>query len=205
MSRQAAARLVRGRWLIACGLGEAAGIALVATTYAAIDRGYVAAIPLPILAAGAWEGLCLGCAQALVLRRVGIVPSRWIGLTVAGAVVGYGLSFLGGAGQGSGGGPEPSLAIITLLGAAMGVLMGALMGGLQAFAGHGHLRARRWILASMAGWAPAMAAIMLGAGSVDSSFALGEITLAGAASGAVAGLALGFVTGLALPAGAGRN
>jgi len=45
---------------------------------------------------------------------------------------------------------------------------------------------------------------MLGAGSVDRSFSLGEIALAGAVSGAFAGLALGLVTGLALPAGAGK-
>jgi len=76
---------------------------------------------------------------------------------------------------------------------------------LQALAGRGRLRAGRWILASMAGWAPAMAAIMLGAGSVDATFSLGAIALAGAVSGAIAGLALGVVTAFALPAGAGRG
>jgi len=186
-------------------LGEAAGIAVVATTYAAVDRGLLAGGALPILAAGAWEGACLGCAQAFVLRRFHVAASRWIGLTLAGAVLGYGLSLLGGAGQGGEAQAEPSLAMMALLGAGLGIVMGAIMGALQALAGRGQLQARRWIAASMAGWAPAMAALMLGAGSVDASFSLAGIALAGAVSGAVAGLALGAITGFALPAGAGKG
>jgi hypothetical protein len=196
--------VLAGRWIAACALGEAAGIALVACAYAAVDRGLVATAPA-ILAAGAWEGLCLGAGQALVLARIGLSPLRWTGLTVAGAVLGYGLSLLGGAGQGGDAGPEPSIALMALMGAGLGVVMGAMMGAVQALGAGQRLRTGRWILANMAGWAPAMAAIMLGAGSVDRSFTMAGIALTGAGSGAVAGLALGIVTAFALPAGAGKG
>jgi hypothetical protein len=205
MSHVASAWRNRLHWFLACALGEAAGIAVVATTYAAMDRGLLTGLALPSLAAGAWEGACLGTAQALILRRFRIAAPRWIGLTLAAAVLGYGLSLLGGAGQGGDGQAEPSLAMMGLLGAGLGVVMGAMMGTLQALAGRGRLRARRWICANMAGWAPAMAAIMLGAGSVDASFSLACIATAGAVSGAIAGLALGVITGFALPAGAGKG
>ena len=194
---------MRTRWIIACGTGDAAGIALVATAYAALDRGLVSGDGWWIMMAGAWEGLCLGGAQAVVLRR-SIMPLRWIALTALGAATAYGLSLVGGAGGQSTGESEPPLALIVLLGAAMGLFMGAPMGVLQWLAARGILSARRWIAANMAGWALAMAVIMLGAASVENSFPLALIALAGAFSGAVAGVLLGLVTGLALP-GEGRR
>lgn len=195
---------MRARWIIACGTGEAAGIALVATAYAALDRGLVSGSGLWIMLAGAWEGFCLGGAQGWALRRCGVAEIRWIALTVLGAAIGYGLSLLGGAGGEGGSGAEPPLALVVLLGAGMGLFMGAIMGALQWLAACGILSAKRWIAANMAGWALAMAAIMLGAATVESSFPLALITLSGAFSGAVAGVLLGLVTGLALP-GEGRR
>ena len=188
----------RRPWIAACALGEALGIAAVATTYAALDRGLVANATVWILIAGAWEGLSLGSAQALVLRRFGIVPLAWIALTMAGAIVGYGLSLLGGAG-GSDSAEEPSLALIIVLGAGMGVAMGALMGAFQSLGARRILSPRKWIVANMAGWALAMPVIMAAATSVERSFPLALITAIGAASGGVAGAALGIVTSLALP------
>lgn len=72
------------RWCLACLVGEALGIAIVATAYAALDRGVLADTTNVILTAGAWEGLALGTAQAFVLRRLGVDPLSWIVLTVAG-------------------------------------------------------------------------------------------------------------------------
>ena len=86
------------RWVAACTLAEALGITVVSVTYAALDRNLIAPAAPWILLAGAWEGLCLGSAQAFFLRRLRINPALWIGLTIAGAIVGYGLSLLGGAG-----------------------------------------------------------------------------------------------------------
>lgn len=190
---------MRPSWIMACTAGESAGIALVATVYAALDRGLLAHAALPVLAAGAWEGLCLGGAQALALRRVGVAVSPWIGLTMLGAVIGYGLSLLGGAGSGGADTPEPPFWLVILLGVAMGLGMGAVMGGLQWLAARHVLRASRWILASMGGWAAAMAVIMAGASTAQATWPLGLIAVAGAVSGGIAGALLGLITGLALP------
>jgi hypothetical protein len=55
-------------------------------------------------------------------------------------------------------------------------------------------------MANTAGWALAMAVIMLGAASVEQSFPLALIALWGAVSGGIAGVLLGLVTSVALPA-----
>lgn len=193
-------RKVARRWMAACMLGEAFGIAVVATTYAAIDRGLLAPAAPWILTAGAWEGLCLGAAQALILRTHGIRPLPWAALTVVAAVGGYGLSLLGGAGgAGAGGGREPGIILLLGLGVAMGLVMGALMGAIQWVGGRRKLGLFRWIGANALGWGPAMAVIMIAATSVQASWPLYCITLAGAGGGAIAGLLVGAATSLALP------
>ena len=53
---------MRLRWIVFCLLGEALGIAAVATAYAAVDRGLLSPASSWIIGAGAWEGLCLGAA-----------------------------------------------------------------------------------------------------------------------------------------------
>ncbi len=186
-------RPLAGLWLTGLPLAEAAGIAGVALAYALIDRGRLAPPFAWVLLAGAWEGLCLGGAQAAVLRPLGARPAPWVALTVAGATAGYGLSLLGGAG-GGGGGPEPPLWLMTLAGAGAGVAMGALLGALQSLALPPPLRARSWIAANALGWAVAMAVIMTGAGMVGSDWSLGAVVLTGAASGALAGLAVALAT-----------
>lgn len=192
---------MKARWIISNAIGEAAGIAVVATTYAALDRNMLTNPVLPILAAGAWEGFCLGSAQALVLRQVGIVRSRWIALTVFGAMIGYGLSLLGGAGQHEAADQaEIATLMIVLIGAAMGLAMGALMGGIQSLGAGNHLSKKHWILANLVGWGPAMAVIMLGASVVDRSMSLAAIAMAGGVSGGLAGAILGAITQFALPA-----
>lgn len=191
---------MNAKWIISNAVGEGIGIALVATVYAALDRQLLSGSTLPILVAGAWEGLCLGCAQAWILRSAGIEPKRWIALTVIGAALGYGLSLLGGAGQAEAADQaEPSIGLIMMLGAALGLFMGALMGGIQSIGAGGILSRKHWILANLIGWAPAMAVIMFGASVVDRSMTLGAIALAGAASGGSAGALLGAITQTALP------
>jgi hypothetical protein len=188
----------RLRWIIACILGEAAGIAVVAATYAALDRGLIQT-PLWILVAGAWEGLCLGALQALVLRRFGVRFGGWLIATVLSAAIGYGLSLVAGAGGAGDSAAEPGLALLIALGAAMGVAMGALIGAAQWLAAQRALSFARWTNANAIGWAPAMAIIMIAATSVSSDWALPHIALAGALAGAAAGLAVGLATSAALP------
>lgn len=196
---------MRVNWIIACVVGEAAGIAVVAATYAALDRGIVHPVWTWILAAGAVEGVCLGGAQALVLRRLGVRPWRWIVATVLGAVTGYGLSLLGGAGSNDVG-AEPSLVLLAGLGALMGLAMGALLGAAQAIGVRGKVHMLGWITANAIGWAPAMCIIMIAATSAERAWSLVGVALLGAGAGAVAGLLVGAATSFALPAPArGRN
>jgi hypothetical protein len=187
-------------WIFACALGEALGICVVAATYAAVDRRLLAPAAPWILAAGAWEGLCLGGAQALILRGRGVRPLPWIALTVLAAAGGYGLSLLGGAGgSGAGGGSEPPPVLLVVLGAAMGAVMGALMGAVQWAGARRRLALLPWIGANALGWAPAMAIIMMAATSVSGSWPLYGIALAGTGSGLGAGLLVGAATSRALP------
>lgn len=185
-------------WLIACTLAEALGIAVVAVTYAAVDRGLLTSANVWILSAGGWEGLCLGTAQAWLLRRLRVNPVFWVSLTVAGAVAGYGLSLLGGAGSGTDAATaaEPPVWLMALLGAGTGLGMGVAMGLIQSLALSWQLPRRKWILANAVGWMPAMAAIMIGAGLATQAWSLLHIAAAGAASGAVAGLCVGIATGV---------
>lgn len=185
-------RTLSGLWLTGLPLAETAGIAGVALAYALIDRGRLAPPFAWVLLAGAWDGLCLGGAQAAVLRRFGARPAPWVALTVAGAAAGYGLSLLAGAGGGEG--PEPPLWLMALAGAGAGVAMGTLLGALQSLALPPPLRALGWIAANALGWAAAMAVIMTGAGMVGSGWSLGAVALTGAASGALAGLAVALAT-----------
>ena len=187
-------------WIIACSIGEAVGIALVATVYAALDRGLLASAWVWILLAGTWEGLWLGGAQALVLRRFAIRPVRWIGLTVLGAALGYALSLLGGAGQqGEAAASEPGTLLMLALGAGLGIVMGTLMGALQWLAARNRLAPGRWIAANAVGWAPAMAVIIWAAGAVPEGASLPVIALTGAVAGAAAGFCVGSATALVLP------
>jgi hypothetical protein len=186
------------RWILHCTVGEAAGIAGVALAYAASDRGLAPLVPA-VLAAGAWEGFCLGLAQALVLRRAGVGAGHWVLATMLAAALGYGLSLLGGAGSGGAEGPEPPLALMLLAAAGLGAVMGVMMGAVQWAAARLFLEPRSWIWRNALGWALAMPAIFAGATSVSADWPLPAIALAGAVSGGAAGALLALVTAPALP------
>lgn len=192
-------RIPLPEWVAVCALAEGLGIATVSVTYAAVDRGMITAAAPMILLAGAWEGLCLGSTQAFFLRRLGISPGLWVLLTVTGAIVGYGLSLMGGAGSGDPGtGNEPPLWIMALLGAGAGLGMGVAMGLIQMPALRGRLSAAGWIAANAIGWMPAMAVIMAAAGLAERHWSLVQVAAAGGLSGAVAGFCVGVATATVL-------
>lgn len=187
------------RWVAACTLAEALGITVVSVTYAALDRNLIAPSAPWILLAGVWEGLCLGSAQAFFLRRLRINPALWIGLTIAGAIVGYGLSLLGGAGaEDTGSAYDPPIWMMAVLGAGAGLGMGVAMGVIQIPALRGRLSVKGWIAANAIGWMPAMAVIMAAAGLAERSWSLLQVGFAGGLSGGVAGLCVGAATGFVL-------
>lgn len=195
-------RAHRGTWLLACATGEALGIGLVSVVYAAIDRGMLAAAAPAILAAGAFEGLCLGGMQAHVLRRFGVPVLRYTMATILAAGIGYALSLAAGAGTGAGGdaaAAEPSVPLIVLLGAAMGAGLGPIMGLIQAWGAAGRLGYGRWTLANLVGWVVAMAIILSAASLVPAGLSLGAVGATGLLAGALAGLAIGTATFFALP------
>ncbi len=187
-----------GRWVAMLALAEAAGIALVAVAYAAVDRGLIAPAAAAILGAGAWEGLCLGTAQAVLLARLGASRMLWIALTVVGAVAGYALSLLAGAG-GADGGASPAAWLMLLAGAGAGAGMGLLLATIQLPALPNSIRRSAWVWANVLGWMPAMAAIMGAATLAGPGWRLVTVASLGAAAGAVAGASVGLFTGIALP------
>jgi hypothetical protein len=183
------------RWLLACLVGEALGIAVVATIYAGIDRELLFLAALWILSAGTWEGFCLGGAQVVVLRSIGVRPLPWIILTMAGAVAGYALSLAGGAGGQASSTIEPTVGLIVLFGAGLGAAMGILMGAVQWIAGRDRIAFWPWIAANATRWAGAMAVIMVAATSVERVWPLYRIAVTGAVAGAAAGFCIGAATG----------
>lgn len=185
------------QWMLRLTLAEALGIAVVASTYGALDRGLIGPDAPFVLAAGAWEGLCLGLAQASLLVRRGASLPLWTGLTILGAVAGYALSLPVAAGADPGA-ADPPFWLILLAGAGLGLGMGVLMGLVQSPALPSDLPRRRWVIANALGWIPAMSVIIAGAASVPADWPLGLIALTGAVSGALAGAAVALVTGLAL-------
>lgn len=187
------------RWVIWCMSGEAAGIALVALAYALVERKVLVG-PLPILFGGLCEGLCLGFAQARGLMPSGVPALRLVIATAAAAVLGYGLSILGGAGQAAdAGGGDPPLVLVLGGGAAFGLVMGALLGAAQAVAARGALPFSPWILRTAWGWALGMAVILTAATFIPATWPLVAVAGLGLAAGAAAGLAIGLTTAGAVP------
>ena len=188
------------RWVVACVIGEAIGIAVVSLGYSMGDRLYPQFAPALVLAAGAVEGLALGGAQAIAGRRFGIKSGRWIAVTVLAALVGYGLSvlgqsaFTGGTIDAASRADEPPFYLIAAAGAGLGAFMGALFGAAQSLVLPAHKSKRGWVLRNIVGWTAAMAFIMLAASFAGSDWPFWRVALLGCASGAAAGLSLGLAT-----------
>ena len=200
---------MRVGWVLACVIGEALGMALVASIYAGLARGLLSGEAVWTLVAGAGEGVALGGAQALAFRRYRARTARpslplWVGLTMVVAMLGYAGALttrLGGGGENAAlAGAAPPLWAIGLMGAAMGAVLGPLFGAAQGLAlrkAHGISRAA-WVLANLVGWMAAMPVIMLAASLVGQDWPLWRIALAGAGAGAGAGALIGASTSLAL-------
>ena len=193
-------------WLLVCMLGEAIGIAGMATAYVATDSGSLP-YTATILIAGGIEGFALGAFQALVLRgRVrGFSSTGWIVATLGVALLAYGASLAFGAGApvapaaADAATAAPPLFLILPAAGAVGLVLGALMGAAQAMFGRlHHVPVMRWSLASGLGWALAMVVITAAASSFVPQ-TLGAAALIGGLTGAAAGLLLGLATLFALP------
>ncbi len=200
----------RRDWLRACTVAEAVGMtaaasaALVATRLT--DAGQAAWLALAaVVAGGLVEGTALGLLQARALRPWldARRRRRWAAATIAVAGVGWAAASAPAAladPGGAAGDQQPSWSVVLPGAAGLGLLMGAALGAAQVWALRGAVpHPWRWVGASAAGWAPAMAVVFAGATAPSDPLSLSASVALGVTTGVLAGLALGAVTGWFLP------
>jgi hypothetical protein len=203
------------RWVLANAAGELAGLGVAALAayglVAALGEpaGVVAvvAFALVMLVLGTFEGVLVGWAQWLVLRKElpALAPRAWIGFTALGAFTAWLLGMIPSTviqlvGMDEGGAP-PDLGAGERLAAAavLGALLGLVLAVPQWWVLKQFLaRAHWWVPANAAAWALGMPLIFAAAGGVPESApalviavtVLAAIALAGAVVGAVHGAVL---------------
>jgi hypothetical protein len=203
------------RWALAnivgevLGLGLAGVVAIVMVLTTGEPETALAALMMAgvMIAAGTLEGVIVGFAQWLVLRRRLRRMSRreWITATAIGAfaawVIGMAPSTLMALNQSAGSSPPPEIsgavkyALAALMGAALGMILGAPQWRVLRRHASG---ASLWVWANAAAWAVGMPVVFIGAGtSPVGASALGvaltvvvTIAAAGASVGAIHGVAL---------------
>ena len=202
-------------WVLLCGAAEALGMTAAAGAARATDAvlthvgtgtGALAAALGLILAAGAVEALAVGSVQARQLRRR--LPDLRVRRFVVVTVVVAGLCWAAGAvpsltSAGTAGTTDvagPAWPLLLLAGAGLGAVTGTLLGWAQSRTLPPYARRHgTWVGASAAGWVPAMAVIMVGAGTPDVDWPLLVVLAWAALTGAVAGSLLGLVLGWFAP------
>jgi hypothetical protein len=201
------------RWVLANAAGELAGlgtVALVAWALVSAMEGEETLLQhilfaLAIIAAGTFEGVVVGAAQASVLvpRLAGLARREWIRATVLGALVAWVLGMLpstrmAAAAETSGQAPsEPNGATVYALAALLGAVAGLILAFFQWRVLRPHLAgAAGWLVANAAAWALAMPLVFLGAdlasrggaGPAEAAIAAATLLATGAVAGAVHGL-----------------
>jgi hypothetical protein len=154
-----------------------------------------------VIGGGLVEGVALGGLQAAGLGR--FLPNlnrrRWLLVTTAVAGVGWAAASAPAAVSGDSDGATPPLLLILGGAIALGAVMGALLGAAQATVLRGQVRHPwRWVGASMAAWAPAMAIIFLGASAPEADWPMSTVIPLGTVTGLLAGAVLGLVSGCLL-------
>ena len=204
------------RWVVANAVGEALGLGTTALVGLALFAAYgeatgtlatLAVALAAILAGTAVEGVMVGTAQWLVLRRPlpGIAWGVWAGATAAGAGVAWTLGMLPstllalGQEPGEATATEPSALAVYALAFLMGLVLGPILGCAQWLVLRRHLpRAGLWMPAHALAWAFGMVLVFAVVSAVvDRGLGPGTIALAilglaatGAVVGGVHGLAL---------------
>lgn len=198
-------QLSMARWITLCAVAEAIGMTAAATAAKASQalvgepgnpREASLALTL-VVAGGLVEGLALGGLQAAGLGRLlpGLDRRRWLLVTTAVAGLGWALASAPAALSGTDDGSAPPLLLVLGGAATLGAVMGLLLGAAQAGVLRGHVRHPwRWVCASAAAWAPAMAVIFLGATAPEADWSAPAVVALGTATGLVAGAVLGLVS-----------
>ena len=168
-----------GRWVAANAVGEFVGLGAVAALSFALfsnsagSRSWQQAllVMLVFVALGALEGLVVGLAQGMVLRKLLPQARGWVGATMLGAMVAWAVGMLPStiidllAITSSEPPPEPPLAVILALAAALGAVAGPILAAFQWRSLRRVLprKSWMWLPANALAWALGMPLIFLGA------------------------------------------
>ena len=201
MTGRVAAHLSTRRWVGACALAECIGLTSAAGAAKVADAVSPGVLALAaVVVGGLVEGAALGALQGAALGR--LVPAldrrRWLLATVVVAGVGWAAasapSALAPTSSASDG--RPPLALVLAGAAGLGAVMGATLGAAQACVLRRRVRHPwRWVLASTAGWPPAMIMIFAGATTPDAGWSITSVLALAVVTGLAAGAVLGLVTG----------
>jgi hypothetical protein len=191
------------------GLGLAGVVAIVMVLTIGEPETVLAALMMAgvMIAAGTLEGVIVGFAQWLVLRRRIRRMSRreWITATAIGAfaawVIGMAPSTLMALNQSAGSSQPPEIrdavkyALAAVMGAALGMILGAPQWRvLRRYASGASL----WIWANAAAWAVGMPVVFIGAGASPAGASALSVALTVVVTIAAAGASVGAIHGVAL-------
>ena len=203
------------QWTLANVVGEVLGLGLAGAVAIAmvLTIGEPGTAPVALMmagvmiAAGALEGVIVGFAQWLVLRRLLRRLSRreWVTATAIGALVAWAIgmapSTLMALNQSAGSAPPLEIsdvvkyAFASVMGAALGTILGAPQWrALRRYASGASL----WVWANAAAWAVGMPVVFIGAGASPVGSSASRIALTVVVTIAAAGASVGAIHGVAL-------
>ena len=203
------------QWVLANAVGEVLGLGLAGAVAMAMvvtigepETALVALMMAAVMvAAGTLEGVIVGFAQWLVLRRRLDRLSRreWVAATAIGALVAWTLgmapSTLMALNQSAESPPPPEMsdALTYTLAAGMGTVLGMILGAPQWRVLRRYVAgASLWVWANAAAWAVGMPVVFIGAGASPVGASAVSIALTVVATIAVAGAVVGAIHGGAL-------
>ncbi|MEA5572701.1 hypothetical protein [Calothrix sp. UHCC 0171] len=187
------------RWILATSIAEVIGLAIVAVVSLVVTHfGYIQGT---FILVGTLEGIVLGFAQWLVLRRYIKHSTRWIIATVIGALFAWftgltisALMAIAYAGVSDITKNQAFIKGLFLLGAGLGTMLGFC----QWLVIKNQIRfSILWIVANAIAWAVGLFIAYVGVGMVQENFSL-QTALVTAVTGTAMGAVIGGITGTAL-------
>ena len=191
-------------WIGACASGEAAGLVCAGSLNAVLAPALLEKGAEPwvleglMVAAGAIEGLCLGAAQWLALRRAlpTLRASHHILATSIGMALGWWLGALAARLEPA---ATPGPALVVAVGAITGIALGLVVGASQALVlRRAGVSVAAWIGLSALAWTVGMALSYVGAALIPAGAWDLRALLVGLATGAAVGGVVGAITRPAL-------
>ena len=201
------------QWILANAIGETVGlggtllIGGLLLVNAQKTMGVVVATSLAVLAGTFIEGIVVGTAQWLVLRRSvkSIRWRTWVLATAIGAFVAWTLGMIpssfmfAGADSGGAASAQMSDLMVYALAAAMGIVLGTILGVPQWLVLRRHLpKAGWWIVANALAWMIGMVVVFMGTSFIPAEGITLQVALLLLLFVIVAGAAVGAVHGLVL-------